>query len=123
MPRILVVEDDDSSRSLVARILERLGYATAQATNGQTALNILRQDSAFDLIVSDVRMSPMDGLHLLTEVKNGYSTIPVLLISVHGRPEWIAEALDNGASGFLVKPFVKDQLADAVNAILAPTSP
>lgn len=123
MPLILVVEDDDSSRNLIARILQRLGYKTAEATNGLLALAILEQNSQFDLIVSDVRMSPMDGLSLLSHVKQIYPHIPVLLTSVHGRPEWISEAQDKGASGFLLKPFIKNQLAEAVEAILAPMNP
>jgi CheY-like chemotaxis protein len=123
MPRILVVEDDDSSRNLIARILQRLGYDTVEATNGLLALDILEHSNQFDLIVSDVRMSPMDGLNLLMRVKQNYPHIPVLMTSVHGRPEWISEAEDKGASGFLLKPFVKTQLADAVNSILAPMNP
>jgi CheY-like chemotaxis protein len=123
MPRILVVEDDESSRSLIARILQRLDYETLEATNGLTALNILEADSAFDLIITDVRMSPVDGMNLLDQVKQLYHHIPVLMISVHGRPEWISEAQDKGASGFLLKPFVKSELAEAVYSILAPINP
>jgi CheY-like chemotaxis protein len=123
MSRILVVEDDDSTRNLIARILQRLGYDTTEATNGQAALELLAHDSQYDLLISDVRMAPMDGLLLLAEVKNLYPTIPVLMISVHGRPDWITNAMDKGASGFLLKPFVKDQLAEAVESILTPMKP
>ena len=123
MPRILIVEDDDSTRNLIARILQRLGYGITEAANGEAALDILTQDSQFDLVISDVRMSPMDGLVLLTEIKHHFPQMPVLMTSVHGRPEWISAAMDNGANGFLLKPFVKDQLADAVEAILTPMNP
>jgi DNA-binding NtrC family response regulator len=123
MSRILVVEDDDSSRNLIARILQRLGYQTEDVANGLFALDWLRRDNNFDLIITDVRMSPIDGLDLLREVQQQYPNIPVLMTSVHGRPEWINEAMDNGASGFLLKPFVKNQLAEAVEAILAPINP
>jgi CheY-like chemotaxis protein len=123
MPRILVVEDDDSTRNLIARILQRLGYATTEATNGQAALDLLAHDSHYDLLISDVRMAPMDGLILLAEVKNHYGHIPVLMTSVHGRPEWINSAKTSGANGFLLKPFIKDQLAAAVESILAPMNP
>lgn len=123
MPRILVVEDDDSSRNLIARILQRLGYETLEATNGLIALNILEGNRDFDLIITDVRMSPVDGMKLLDQVKQLYHHIPVLMISVHGRPDWITEAQDRGASGFLVKPFVKSQLAEAVYSILTPINP
>jgi CheY-like chemotaxis protein len=123
MSRILVVEDDDSTRNLIARILQRLGYDTTEAANGQAALDLLTHDSRYDLLISDVRMAPMDGLILLAEVKNHYPDIPVLMTSVHGRPEWITKAMDNGANAFLIKPFVKDQLAEAVESILAPMNP
>ena len=123
MSRILVVEDDDSTRNLIARILQRLGYDTTEATNGQAALDLLARDPQYDLLISDVRMAPMDGLVLLDEVKNHYPLIPVLMTSVHGRPDWITAAMNKGANGFLVKPFVKDQLAEAVESILTPMNP
>jgi CheY-like chemotaxis protein len=119
MAHILVVEDDASSLSLIARILQRLGHQTTEAENGQIALDILRQNSDFALILSDVRMAPVDGLNLLTEVRRLYPHIPVLLTSVHGRPEWISQAMEEGARGFLPKPFVKNEVAEAVQAILA----
>jgi CheY-like chemotaxis protein len=123
MSRILVVEDDDSTRNLIARILQRLGYDITEAANGQAALDLLARDPQYDLLISDVRMAPMDGLVLLAEVKNHYPDIPVLMISVHGRPEWITTAMNSGANGFLLKPFVKDQLAEAVESILTPMKP
>jgi CheY-like chemotaxis protein len=123
MSRILVVEDDDSTRNLIARILQRLGYDTTEATNGQAALDILTRDAGYDLLISDVRMAPMDGLILLAEVKNHYNHIPVLMTSVHGRPDWIDAAKNSGANGFLLKPFVKDQLVEAVESIVTPMNP
>ena len=123
MSRILVVEDDDSTRNLIVRILQRLGYDTTEATNGQAALDLLAHDPHYNLLISDVRMAPMDGLILLAEVKNRYPDIPVLMISVHGRPDWINNAMNKGANGFLLKPFVKDQLAEAVESILTPMKP
>lgn len=123
MPRILVVEDDDSTRNLIARILQRLGYDIEEAANGEAALEFLTQDSHYDLVISDVRMAPMDGLVLLSEVKHVYPHIPVLMTSVHGRPEWIDAAMHSGANGFLLKPFVKDQLVEAVESIVAPMNP
>jgi CheY-like chemotaxis protein len=123
MSRILVVEDDDSTRNLMARILQRLGYDTAEAANGQAALDLLARDAHYDLVISDVRMAPMDGLLLLAEVKNHYPAIRVLMTSVHGRPDWINSAMSSGANGFLLKPFIKDQLAEAVESILTPMNP
>lgn len=123
MSRILVVEDDDSTRNLIARILQRLGYDTTEAASGQAALDLLARDSQYDLVISDVRMAPMDGLILLAEIKHHYPAIPVLMTSVHGRPDWISSAMSSGANGFLLKPFIKDQLAEAVESILAPMNP
>ena len=102
---------------------ERLGYDTAEAANGEAALDLLARDSQYDLLISDVRMAPMDGLILLAEVKNQYPDIRVLMTSVHGRPDWINNAMSSGANGFLLKPFIKDQLAEAVESILAPMNP
>jgi CheY-like chemotaxis protein len=118
MPRILVVEDDQNSRYLITQILRRSGYDIEEVDNGLSALEYLGRDQHFDLIMSDVRMSKMDGLSLLNELKKKYPTIPVMLLSVHARAEWVGEALRRGASAYLQKPFTKDQLVEAVQSIV-----
>lgn len=118
MPRILIVEDDRNTRLLVVQLLSRTGYDVAEADNGLNALKLLDNDSDFDLILSDVRMAGMDGLELLASVKQYYSSIPVLMLSVHTRSDWVEQALETGAAGYLRKPFTGDELLNAVQSIV-----
>ncbi len=117
MPRILIVEDDRNTRLLVTQLLNRTGYAVAEADNGLSALNLLENDSDFDLILSDVRMAGMDGLELLVTVREYYPSIPVVMLSVHTRSDWVEEALQSGAVAYLKKPFTGDELLSAVQSI------
>jgi CheY-like chemotaxis protein len=117
MARILIVEDDRNSRFLMTQILGRIGYEVVEADNGLSALDILKRDQRFDLIMSDIRMAKMDGLSLLRNLNETYPTIPVMMLSVHARAEWVAEVLRRGATAYLQKPFTKDQLVEAVQDI------
>lgn len=117
MPRILIVEDDRNSRFLMTQILRRIGYEVEEADNGISALELLSSDQGFDLIMSDVRMAKMDGLSLLNNLKENYPKIPVMMLSVHARAEWVSEVLRRGAKAYLQKPFTKDQLVEAVQDI------
>jgi CheY-like chemotaxis protein len=116
-PRILVVEDDRNSRFLITQILRRIGYEVAEAVDGLDALRVLHDDHQFDLIMSDVRMEKLDGLSLLRKLKEIYPTIPVMILSVHTKADWVSEALRRGANGCLQKPFSKDQLVEAVQGL------
>jgi DNA-binding NtrC family response regulator len=82
------------------------------------ALDFLQTDQHFDLIMSDVRMAKMDGLSLLKNLIQHYPHIPVMLLSVHARADWVGEAMRRGASAYLQKPFTKDQLVEAVQSIV-----
>src|SRR6185295_9093309 len=119
MPHILIVEDSADVRFIVREILRRKGYDTAEAENGIQALELLENNSRFDLIISDVRMAKMGGLQLLSELKDRFPGIPTIMLSVHTVPEWIDEAKQKGAVSYLSKPFTPDQLLFAVEQHLA----
>jgi len=114
MPRILIVEDSQDIRFIIREILKRKNYQTVEAENGLQALDVLEQDSHFDLIISDLRMAKMGGLELLGELQNRFPGIPTIILSVHTVPEWIDEAMQKGAVSYLTKPFTPDQLVSAV---------
>jgi CheY-like chemotaxis protein len=116
MPRILIVEDNDSLRTLIEVILEDQGYTVVQACNGLDAYQMLRRDARFDAIVSDIFMPEMDGLSLLSLVKQSFPTIPVILASAYLYQLQRARKL--GAARHLLKPFSNSQLVEAVRSVL-----
>jgi DNA-binding NtrC family response regulator len=123
MVRVLIVDDDLAQRSLVEIMLRRAGFDSLSAENAERALEILVGDSAFDVIITDIRMPRMSGVAFLQELRQLYPHIPVIVMTAQGNTNWEAEVRANGAAGCLVKPFVTAQLLDALRQINDPSAP
>lgn len=119
MHRILVVEDDYSTRRLVSQILRHQGYDVTETENGLEAVETLGRDAGYDLIVTDLRMSHMDGLELLAEVRLHWQHIPVIILSVHTVAEWRQAALQQGAVDYLTKPFSQNELVTVIASAIS----
>jgi len=117
--RILVVEDDRAVREGIADILEVAGYEVLTASNGEEALNMLRQQR-LDLIVSDIMMPHMDGYDFYEAVhgKSEWVTIPFIFLTAKGAKEDVRLGKQLGADDYLVKPFEREDLLIAVEAKL-----
>lgn len=116
MSRILIVEDNESLRTLMSVLLERHGHTTVEATNGADAFALLDQYKRIDAIISDLCMPEIDGLQLLTQVKQQFPTMPVILTSAYMYQLRNARIL--GASRLLLKPFSNTQFIQAVDSAL-----
>ncbi|WLI76321.1 chemotaxis response regulator CheY [Kosakonia sp. H02] len=117
--RFLVVDDFATMRRIVRNLLKDLGFnRVEEAEDGQDALNKLRSD-AFDFVISDWNMPNMDGLQLLTEIRNDINlkTMPVLMVTAEAKKENIIAAAQAGASGYVVKPFTAATLEEKLNKI------
>jgi two-component system NtrC family response regulator len=106
---LLVVDDEQPQREMLAGILGRAGFSVATAPDGQQALELLRQDS-FDLLLTDQRMPTMDGLELLGQVQRLEPGLPVVLMTAYGTVSTAVEAMKRGAADYLTKPFERDEL-------------
>ena len=116
--RILVVEDDDTTREFLVSILASAGYSCQEAGDGRAALKLLESGVDFDLILSNLVMPEMSGDELLKRVRAEYPDIPfVIETGVHDLASRVAVMRD-GAYDFLVKPFAPDQLLAAVRRAL-----
>lgn len=118
--RFLVVDDFSTMRRIVRNLLKEAGYTDAdEAEDGVVALHKLR-NSHFDFVVCDINMPNMNGFQLLAELKQDEKLkhIPVLMVTAEARKEDIVMAAQNGAAGYIVKPFTKAILEDKVNLIL-----
>ncbi len=113
--RILLVEDDDINRKLLANILKTLGFNhVSEADNGRSAWEMM-QDEKFDLVMTDWMMPEMDGLQLLKAIREestDQKQIPVLMITALGKQDDIMKAAKLEIDGYIVKPF-------SVNTVLA----
>ncbi|MDH5426070.1 MAG: sigma-54 dependent transcriptional regulator [Gammaproteobacteria bacterium] len=115
--KILLVEDDANLRSALYDTLILNGYEVTQAEDGQQALLTL-QHSSIDLILSDVQMQPMDGFELLHNLQQRNNPVPVVLMTAYGTIEKAVEAIRNGATDYLVKPFETDELINMLDRLL-----
>jgi DNA-binding NtrC family response regulator len=102
--KFLFVDDDSAMRSLVKDFFDSQGYITAEAENGKVALKKIAEDN-FEAVITDMRMKEMDGLTLLREIHAQNSLLPVIVITAFGSIETAVEAIKEGASNFLPKPF------------------
>lgn len=110
---ILVVEDDPNLREAVCDTLELAGQAVVSASGGEEALQLL-STHAVSLVVSDVRMMPMNGIALLKAIRERLPHLPVVLMTAFADVDRAVEAMRSGACDFLLKPFEPKALLDHV---------
>jgi putative nucleotidyltransferase with HDIG domain len=116
--RILVVDDEEPIREIVASMLGVAGYACQQAGSGVEALAVLNSGDKFELMLSDLMMADLDGIGLLERTKEKYPDMPVVMVTaVHDISVALA-AIRNGAYDYLLKPFEREQLLNTVSRAL-----
>ena len=111
---ILVVEDDPSLREAIGDTLELAGRPYVAVDGGEAALKVLAEQ-AFSIVVSDVRMMPMDGITLLKEIRARLPHLPVVLMTAYAEVDKAVDAMRSGACDFLLKPFEPQALLSHIN--------
>ncbi|WIM06720.1 MAG: sigma-54 dependent transcriptional regulator [Candidatus Nitricoxidivorans perseverans] len=122
---ILVVEDDDALRDALLITLEAAGHRAVGAPGGPEALKALERTDRerFGMVVSDLRMAPMDGLRLLAEIRARHPGLPVLLMTAFGDVDKAVAAMRGGACDFMLKPFEPKALLEQIARYAAPPQP
>jgi two-component system chemotaxis response regulator CheY len=119
---ILIVEDSPTMRALLTSALEDLEVPVkvTEAESGFEALRLLPRDS-FDLIVTDINMPDINGLELISFVRNNasYHSIPLIIVSTEGSERDRDKGVGLGADAYLVKPFEPEELRGVVRDLLA----
>lgn len=117
--RILLVDDEEPTREIMAAVLGGEGYRCRCVPNGLDALRLLESGEKFDLITSDIANSPMWGTSFLEQVKQRFPEIPTLVITAcRDLSEPPASVRKGGYDGYLLKPFEREQLVIAVRRAL-----
>ncbi|MBI5109147.1 MAG: sigma-54-dependent Fis family transcriptional regulator [Rhodocyclales bacterium] len=119
---ILVVEDDEALRDALQITLETAGHEADVADGGPAALDALKR-RGYNMVVSDLRMSPMDGLALLGEIRNRFPGLPVLLMTAFGDVDKAVSAMRGGACDFMLKPFEPRALLQQIERYATPPAP
>ncbi len=118
--KFLIVDDFSTMRRIVRGLLKEIGYTNAEeAEDGAVALNMLK-NGKFEFVVSDINMPNMTGFDLLTAIKkdDALKHLPVLMVTAEARKEDIVRAAQDGAAGYIVKPFTKATLEEKVQKIM-----
>ncbi|MCT7910479.1 response regulator [Arcobacter lacus] len=121
MVKLLIVDDSTMLRDMLNYALNEGGYTNVtEAVDGVDGLAKAKA-ADFDLIITDVNMPNMDGLALIGELRKlpQYSKTPILVLTTERSDEMKAKGKMAGATGWIVKPFVPDQLLKAVNIVLS----
>lgn len=109
MSKILVVDDELSIVEVLRTILKRNGYEVTATDNGVKALELLKLEE-FELLISDIRMKPMDGLELLSKAKEVQPGLSVIMMTAYATIETAVETMKSGAYDYVCKPFKVDEL-------------
>jgi DNA-binding NtrC family response regulator len=117
--RILVVDDQESMRTLLKDMLEVIGYEVTLADGGEEALSAMKS-SGFDLVLSDLNMPGMDGAALLRRVKSSYPEMPVVIITGYGTFHTEKRVMREGADGYISKPCTLSKIEKTLSSILSP---
>ena len=117
MARVLVVDDEVDVLKTLATLLSAEGYEVVTAPGGQEAKDLLGQQE-FNLMISDLRMSPIDGLELLEFAHNNHPAMSVIMLTAYGQVETAIKSLELGAFDYIKKPFRTDELLATVQKAL-----
>lgn len=109
MHNILVIEDDLRMKELISEILISEGFNVTSFSEPRDAL-IKLESSAFDIVITDLKMPHMDGIEVLEFCKTKFPDMPVIIITAHGTIESAIDAMKKGAYDFIQKPFDPDQV-------------
>ena len=119
--RVLVVDDSYSEREMIRRVLEREGFQVSEAADGPSALTAA-ESTDLDLIVLDLTMAGMDGLEVLTHLRQK-SDLAVIVVSGRTEESGRVLALELGADDYVVKPFLVRELTARIRAVLRRVRP
>lgn len=106
---ILIIDDEENLRHMLAAMLSRQGYQADGATDGADGLRALR-GKAYDFILCDIRMPEMDGTAFLEEALRDHVRAPIIMMSAYGTVDTAVECMKRGAYDYISKPFKKDEI-------------
>jgi DNA-binding response OmpR family regulator len=106
---LLIIEDNQAIRSMLARFLENEGYQVAESESGEEGLKLFEQNK-FDLVLLDIMLPKMDGFEVCKEIRK-HSMIPIIMITAKSEDHDKILGLDVGADDYIVKPFSHEEIA------------
>ena len=118
LPRILLVEDEKPLRDILVLCLLADGFDCREAADGRAAMDLLASGIRIDLVLSNMLLPKVDGITLLTHVKQRYPRIPFAFVTAIHDVQLREAAMREGADGYLLKPFTRQELTAMVRSEL-----
>ena len=119
--RILVVDDEPDIRNILHILLSSRGYEVDEAENGLRAVELVRAQPDYDLIILDIMMPGMDGVSACAEIRQ-HSVAPILFLTAKAQPADMSDAYGSGGDDYLIKPFSNHELFLRSSAATASTT-
>ena len=116
--RILICDDEEGIRESLKLILSN-DYDLVFTENGVQCLDYLQNSNDINLVLLDIKMPKVNGLDILQQIKDKYPNIPVIIVSGYQAFEISSEATRLGATGYIVKPFKKEEILDTIEKNLS----
>jgi two-component system chemotaxis response regulator CheY len=117
MAKILIVDDAEFLRVRISKMLTGDGYEVVEAENGARAVALYKECHP-DMVLMDITMPEMDGLTALKAIRAFDSKAKVVMLTALGQESVVLEAIKSGARDFVVKPFERDRVLNAINKLL-----
>jgi two-component system chemotaxis response regulator CheY len=117
MAKILIVDDAEFLRMRISKMLSGDGHDIVQAENGVRAIELYKTDKP-NLVLMDITMPEMDGLTALKQIRGFDPQAKVIMLTALGQESVVLEAIKSGARDFIVKPFERERILNAIAKIL-----
>ena len=114
---ILVIDDEPGYRALLSSDLSKLGYSVLTAASGPVALKVLDENQV-DMIITDMKMSPMDGLDTVVAIRKAYPYVPIVLMTGYALEERVQAAMGYEVNTCLRKPFGIQEMRNVVKTLV-----
>jgi two-component system response regulator FlrC len=114
---ILVVDDEPQMRFALNEVIEKLGFSTVTSPSGEDAISKLRR-SDFSLVITDMKMPKMDGIALIKEIRRNFCDLPIIVMTAYGTIENAVEAIKEGATDYILKPFSIETLKKTIESAI-----
>lgn len=119
MAKVMVVDDAAFMRMMLKQMLTELGHdVVGEAVNGKDAIEKFEQLEP-ELVTMDITMPEMDGIEALKSIKGANPSAKIIMCSAMGQQGMVVEAIQAGAMDFIVKPFQKERVGEAVSKVLS----
>mgnify|MGYP001032846535 FL=1 len=119
--RVLMVEDEEDTASLLKFLLERANYQVVHAKDGRQAQELVNTIAPPDIVLLDVMLPFLSGLQVLTVIRKreGWKKVPIVMLTADGSEHDIKRALESGANDYMIKPFNPRELTSRLKRFVA----